>query len=377
MWLTYKYKLKLNSSDKKWLLDKSILVNQVWNYCNSYQRDVENRYKSGSPIRFWPSYYDFCYMTAGSSKLLGLHSHTISQICEQYEKSRNQSKRSTKFRISNGSKRSLGWIPFGGLPGDRQINGNEIKYMKRKFRWFGSKTRKLNPEMVKPGCFTQDASGDWYVCFNLMVEERETGNGIIGIDLGLKSLATLSDGLAIEAPQFYRKSEKKLAIAQRANNKKRVKKIYKKVVNQRKDMLHKLSSKIAKDNMCIVVGDVSSSKLVKTNMAKSVYDASWASLRFMLEYKARRHQAIFLNVDESYTSQVCSCCGIISVNSPKGMNGLGIREWECSECGTHHDRDVNSAINILNLAWGSPRLAEESAYNKAIGSIAYTGLTGR
>src|SRR5208282_4453071 len=149
------------------------------------------------------------------------------------------------------------------------------------------------------------------------------------------------------ALQHYRKYEATLAVAQRAGLKRRVRAIHAKIANVRKDQLHKASSKIAAENSLIVVGNVSAAQLAKTRMAKSVLDASWSMLRNMLEYKASRHRARFIEVDERWTSQVCSCCGTIPDSSPKGMGALGIRHWVCSDCGCSHDRDVNAAQNIL------------------------------
>ena len=109
------------------------------------------------------------------------------------------------------------------------------------------------------------------------------------------------------------------------------------------------------------MGDVSSKKLAKTKMAKSVLDAGWFMLKTQLEYKAIARSVVFDVVNESYSTQACSCCGAISANSPKGRAGLRIREWTCYECGTAHDRDVNAAKNILaaghcRLAVGIPAL---------------------
>jgi transposase len=90
-------------------------------------------------------------------------------------------------------------------------------------------------------------------------------------------------------------------------------------------------------------------------MAKSVLDAGWFMLKTQLEYKSIATQGVFIEVNESYTTQTCSCCGLISQSSPKGRAGLRIREWTCAECGTTHDRDMNAAKNILAL--GYKRLA--------------------
>ena len=105
----------------------------------------------------------------------------------------------------------------------------------------------------------------------------------------------------------------------------------------------------------IFIGDVSSKKLAKTKMAKSVLDAGWGILKTQLKYKAIARSVVFEEVNEKYTTQICSGCGEISGNSPKGRAGLGIREWICCECGAIHDRDINAAKNILAL--GHERLA--------------------
>ncbi|WP_081430969.1 RNA-guided endonuclease InsQ/TnpB family protein [Nitrosococcus oceani] len=125
--------------------------------------------------------------------------------------------------------------------------------------------------------------------------------------------------------------------------------------NRRLDSIHKFTTQVVRENAFIVVGNLSSSGLAKTKMAKSVLDAGWFMLKAQLDYKSKAMQAEFIDINEAYTTQACSCCGCISDSSPKGRAGLGIREWSCSECGAHHDRDVNAAMNIL--AAGHRRLA--------------------
>ena len=119
--------------------------------------------------------------------------------------------------------------------------------------------------------------------------------------------------------------------------------------------MHKASSKLVKENALIIVGDLSAKKLVRTKMAKSVLDTGFSALKTMLKYKCENAGVLFEEVNEAYTTQTCSCCGDLTASSPKGMTGLGIREWECASCGTAHDRDKNSALNILAL--GHKRLA--------------------
>jgi putative transposase len=219
--------------------------------------------------------------------------------------------------------------------------------MKRSFHFWRS--RDIGGP-VKSGCFTQDARGRWYVAFQCEVEDNlPTGNGRIGIDLGLKTLATCSDGGTVPALRHYRLYQARLAVAQRAGNKRRVNAIHAKIANARRHHLHEQSTRLVRENELIVVGNVSAAKLAKTRMAKSVLDAGWTTFRSQLAYKARRHNARYIESDERWTSQTCSCCGVIPASSPKGMGALEIRHWVCSGCGADHDRDVNAAQNILRV----------------------------
>ena len=204
---------------------------------------------------------------------------------------------------------------------------------------------------------TEDSRGRWY--FNVTVELPEfIGPRLpvpaVGINLGLKDCATASNEQQLHG-RWYRGYELELAKAQRAKKKKRVKAIHAKIKNQRKDDMHQFSTTLVRENAAIFVGDVAAARLVKTKMAKSTLDAGWSSLKTMLEYKSHQAGIVFEVVNESYTTQTCSCCGVIPASSPKGRAGLGIREWVCSDCGAAHDRDVNAARNIL--AAGHCRLA--------------------
>ena len=152
-----------------------------------------------------------------------------------------------------------------------------------------------------------------------------------------------------------------LGKAQRANKKQRVKAIHAKIKHRRKDRIHKFTTALVNSHAAIIVGDVSSEKLARTRMAKSVLDAGWGMLKTQLAYKAIAQSVVFEVVNESNSTQTCSCCGVIPDSSPKGRAGLGIREWVCSECGAEHSRDVNAARNILaaghcRLAGGIPLL---------------------
>jgi IS605 OrfB family transposase len=221
---------------------------------------------------------------------------------------------------------------------------------------------------IKDGTnFSRDSRGNWYL--NIVIEVQDTcesprtPNRGVGIDLGLKDFATFSTGEKIEAQRIFRNAQRALATAQRANKKRRVKAIHAKVRNLRNDFLHKLSSRVVREFDYIAVGNINAAGLAKTSLAKSVLDAGWSSFRYMLRYKAITHGAWYEEVDECFTSQTCSTCGSLPESRPKGSAGLGIREWQCSDCGTVHDRDVNAAVNILRrgratLVEGAPLLAQ-------------------
>ena len=355
MILTYKYRIKDRRS-RKALRAHAWAINQVWNYCVAYQRDTEARYRAGAPKRKWPGAFDLQRVTAGTSKELGVRAGSITEVCRHFAIARDNRKRAPRFRSSSGPRRALGWVPFRAT--DRTLRGNIVKYLGKGYRvWLGN--RSFPEQGVKGGAFIEDGRGRWYVCLAVEVasEERPAGKAVVGIDLGLKAVATFSDGRIIEAPRIYRRHEQRLAIAQRAGNKPRARALHAKITNCRRDFLHKATTRIARESALIAVGNVSSSRLAKTRMAKSVLDAGWAMFRAQLRYKASRHGAVYLDIDESFTTQACSNCGKLPDSSPKGMGALGIRAWGCSECGASHDRDVNAARNILALALSAQRSA--------------------
>ena len=307
----YKYRIKDRRATKL-LRTHAFQVNQCWNWCVAQHRDVLDRYKAGAPKRKWLSHFDLAKTFKGYGKEIGLHQQTIQAICEQWVRNR-----STRFRASYGSKRAPGWLPFQQQ--SRRIDGNSIIYLGHHYRWFGNKRRPL-PENAKGGCFVEDTLGRWWVCFHVEVERKLcTATGEIGIDLGLKTFATLSDGIKLENLRHTTTWAQRLAKAQRAHNKRRVKAIHARIANARKDHLHKVTTALARSNALIAVGNVNAKRLAKTRMAKSVLDAGWSTFRNMLRYKSPG----YVEVDERFTTQTCSGCG--SVAGPKGRAGLNER----------------------------------------------------
>ncbi|WP_455233083.1 RNA-guided endonuclease InsQ/TnpB family protein [Geopseudomonas aromaticivorans] len=321
-------------------------VNFVWNYVNELsQRSIRER-------GVFLSAFDLHPYTRGAGKELGLHSHTLQCVAAEYVTRRKQFRKARlNWRRTGGVRRSLGWIPVN--TGAAQWKNGQVFHNGHHFKVWDSYG--LAQYRFRSGSFNEDTRGRWY--FNVVVEvdmQPSLGQEALGIDLGLKDVATCSDGSRLENARFYRGLEPALATAQRAGKKARVRAIHAKIANRRRDALHQFSRALVERCGTIIVGNVSSTKLVKTSMAKSVLDAGWGQLKTMLAYKCAHAGIVFKEVNEAYTTQTCSCCGALPNSRPRGIAGLGIREWTCSECGVTHDRDVNAARNILALGHERP-----------------------
>jgi putative transposase len=336
-------KVKVRPDSYTWLNACAVEVNQVFNYCNEVSAKAAKPYVGKSK---WLSGYDLCTLLAGATKngLEFLPSASMQQVATEFATRRVQFKKTKlRWRVSKGSKKSLGWIPF--KRGQVKCKNGGIVFAGQRFRVFDSYG--LDKFDLRGGSFSQDSLGNWYL--NIAVNTEQTKTELptrgIGIDLGLKDVATTSDGQVLPAAKFYRNLEQKIGQAQRRAHKRQAKRLHKKAANCRKDALHKFSTAMVEQYGAIYIGDVSSKKLVKTKMAKAVLDSGWGMLKAMLQYKGNNAGRIVEVVSERYTTQVCSNCG--SVSGPKGLKQLVVREWDCPDCGSHHMRDVNAAMNIL------------------------------
>ncbi|MEV0643556.1 RNA-guided endonuclease TnpB family protein, partial [Streptomyces sp. NPDC050619] len=217
------------------------------------------------------------------------------------------------------------------------------------------------PQGATPSTVTvsQDAAGRWFV--SLLVDDPGVKplpmtDTAVGIDAGLHHLLTLSTGEKITNPRHERRDRARLAKAQRelshkaggaganrAKARRKVAKIYVRITDRRRDHLHKLTTRLVRENQTLVIEDLTVRNMARNRkLARAISDAAWADFRSMLEYKAAWYGREVIAVDRYFpSSKLCSHCGALAEKMP-----LSVRTWTC-HCGTTHDRDVNAAKNLL------------------------------
>jgi len=211
---------------------------------------------------------------------------------------------------------------------------------------------------IKTCTVQRSSTGKWYVSFSCEAEPERLPERPeqVGLDVGLKKFATLSDGTEIENPRFFRKEEKALAKVQRKHSKlakgtperrkhrKVVARVHERITWRRENFTHQESRTIVNSYGVICVEDLQVNRMTHNHcLAKSIADASWAAFFAQLDAKAEEAGRQFVKVNPAYTSQTCSRCG------HRQKISLDVRVFNCPCCSSHLDRDLNAALNILAL----------------------------
>lgn len=240
-----------------------------------------------------------------------------------------------------------------------------------KLGWIKVRDKQVPQGRILNATISQEPSGKYFVsicCTDIEAKHLPKTNRQIGIDLGIKDFCITSEGEKIPNPKYLAKSQQKLAKLQRKLSRKpkdsknwekariKIARQHERIANQRRDFLQQLSTRLIRNYDVIKMEDLNVSGMIrnakgtnkeKASMRKNISDVSWYEFTRELDYKAEWYGRGIIKADRYYaSSQICHICG----HRNPDTKDLSVREWTCPKCGTHHDRDVNAAINISQIA---------------------------
>jgi len=346
------YNLLLNDAKEQYEKDKTFLL---LHRGYAYYKNPDN----------WKSGEDYSYLSEVDSQALGTAQLNLFQAYQNFFAKRAGF---PTFKHKSDSKQSYTTVYINNnIRIEFKINENNKKTYYLRLPKIGFVKIKLSRLIsdsykIKSVVVTKTSTNKYYASLMLEYEadpkptELDLNNSI-GLDMDMKNLFTDDQGNRATYPKFYKKSQEKLARKQRQlskmkkgsknSQKQRIKvaKIHEKIANQRKDFLHKLSKELADTYAIVVIEDLDMQEMSQSlNLGKSVYDNGWGMFTGMLEYKLEDRGKKLIKIDRWFpSSKTCNVCGY-----KYDSLALSDRSWECPQCHTIHDRDVNAAINIRN-----------------------------
>lgn len=357
----YKFRLYPSKAQVKVLNQTLEQCRWVYNQILAYRKDSwEKEQKSIShfdTIKLLPD------MKIEVPELKQVYSQTLQEVCKRVDLAYQAFFRRVKSKDSKaGYPRFKGYGRYDSFTYPQ--SGFEIIDGKLHLSKIGDipiKQHRLIIGTIKTCTVRRTSTGKWFACFSCILPEPEKVTALepaVGIDMGLESFATLSDGSKIENPRFFKTDQKALAKSQRklskqekgtlerAKARKVVAHIHERIANRRNDFCHQQSRKIVNQFNTIAFEDLSINDMLKDGyrvMNRNIADVAWGQFLDFLTYKAEEAGKQAVKVNPAYTSQTCSQCG------NRHKLELSDRTYRCPNCGLEMDRDLNAALNILGL----------------------------
>lgn len=379
MILNYKYRLYVNKHTDE-LSQLVTTSNCVWNHIVALYRRFYKLYKTNPSCSAMQKHIAKLARNNRYWKLMG--SQSLQELCQRVDQTYKMFfKKIGRGRPNFHKIQGNGSFVFKGTVG-YSLNGNEITINKLKHTYCFKLTRQYG--IVKNVHIKRDNLGYLWLIITTEVQPKtykRLGNASIGMDFGLKSFLALSDGRVIDNPETHKKALRELKRLNR-NLSKKVKgsngrkkaikclaKLHERISNQRKEFQWKLAHELCRSCSSISIEDLNLKGMQK-RWGRKVSDLGYGEFTKKLQHVSIKYDTSVIKIDRfAPSSQICHCCGYKNIS----VKDLSLREWTCPQCGAKHDRDVNAAINILNISCGKD-VSHDSSNSKTLQSMTVAQL---